>query len=863
VSSAISRPSPLLCLYLLKTNAYVAEDQNPSLLIPLSRSADFLLVCDSHISLYKRVLSGPPSREKSDFHEHILAPLRPGAGKGTPRWVQWDKAPRHPDFAKEAFYIAREDGMVVYVERGQMDTLGISEAGRWPYPIDTAFACLNVDNSEFAHSYPDVLISGGIGSDGHLCRVGAWPKEYTYALPASETHVFSALESIPNWTPLTDMAITRLSEPQSPDTRDRAGIYVASGEAPHGQISELRRGLKALVQESFEGMKGCTGVYIVDRGRGRRAHHHEANETKQDYVTFVVAFPLESLVIRAVRTLFDGSSSQHEPGVAWDGGTWEITELPLPTNIPEYQAGRSEENIMGAIRDEETISACAWNDKYAVQITRTKGKILHRPVLDTEDSWTFPHPLLQAATVPGNKFIAVTFRKENQAVLKLVRILEDGKFSRFQYQNPEYLLPCDPTCLELSIHYGVAHVFVGTIDSGVLLFLVQLDEDEAGWLSRPPVIEARLESRTASEVRMVCESAVLLTTKDGPQLVCGTRNGFIVSMTLERRPEGELLFRLEPLVRTYTGYIGYGVLFTHLTRMGTTAVLISPCATDSSSAFVACGPDFCRLRATSRNHPPIDIDSVWLVDPRKPAYMQGPLAAIDQLAFLTGTDTGTDLSGFMLAVSGEQMVFAQLDSDRRWSSHDIPSPILEKGKVIPRSLATTTTPKRLTYLEQMTTGLHRLAVATVDIKEERAPPNAYRVMHSSIKLISLYDEQAAEDVDIKEEDEASSALNKLVTAEFALKHYERVYSMIEWTYPDDRGHKYHFIIVGTGVTEALGNESGRRLFFKAGKSGLKLQKETTYRDGPMRCMAVYDTKQIVTIIGKTLQLEEYDPSEGR
>jgi hypothetical protein len=844
----------------LKTNAYIAGDKNPSLLIPLSRSADFLLVCDRHISLYRRVLSGPPLREETAFQEHILAPLRPGAGKGTPRWVQWDRAPRNPDFAKEAFYIAREDGMVVYVERGLMDTLDISEAGSWPYPIDTAFACLNVDNSEFAQSYPDVLISGGVGSDGHLCRLGAWPKEYAHALPASESHVFSALESIPNWTPLTDMAITRSPGLRSPDARARATVYVASGEAPHGQISELRRGIKALVDHSFEGMKGCTGVYVVDHGRPE-ASHGEHNR-RQCYITFVLAFPLESLVIRAVRTLYDGSFSQNEPNVAWDGGIWEMTELPLPTNSPDHSTGKGEETVLVAIRDEETLSACAWNDQYAVQITRTKAAILLRPALNIEDISTFPHSLLQADTVPGIPYIATTFRKDNQAFLKLLRIREDGKFSQVQSENPEYRLPHEPTCLKLMLHDKVAHIIVGTVDSGILIFTVGEERDET--LSSPPLFEERLETLTAHGVRMMCESAILLATRDGTQLVCGTRNGFIASVTLERRGKGEL-HRLEPLSRADWGYLGsYRLVSTHLTKMGATAVLVSPCATDFSSAFVACGADFCRLRATSRGHSPIDIDSVWLVEPRNATYMQGPLAAIHQLPLSLGTkSSGRDLGGFMLAVLGEQMVFAQLDSDLRWSSYDAPSPIIEKGKVIPRSIATSTTPKRLAYLEQMTTGLHKLAVATVEIKEERAPPNGYRVMHSSIKLVTPNDEQTTEDDEAKEENEAGSTPNRLITAEFALKHYERVYSMIEWVYMVDGVHKYHFIIVGTGVTEGPERESGRRLFFKAGKSGLKLQKETTYKEGPVRCMAMYDNKLIVTIIGKTLQLEEYNPTEGR
>jgi hypothetical protein len=831
------------------TDSHVVEDRTPSLLIPLSRSADFLLVCDRHISLYRHILSGRPSRETCAIPDYIMAPLRPGASKSAPRWVQWSRAPRNPDFAKEAFYIAREDGMVAYVERGQSGTLEISEAGSWPYPIDTAFACLSVDNSEFAQSYPDVLISGGVGSDGHLCRVGAWPNEYAYTLPASESHVFSALESIPNWTPLTDMAVSRLPGPQSPDARYRAAIYVASGESPHGQVSELRHGLKALVEESFEAMTGCTGVYILDHGSG--ALRHEGLETRQHYVTFVIALPSESLVIRASRTLFDGSLTQDEPSLAWDGGTWEMTELPLD----------GEDTVMAAIQDEETLSACAWNDGTAIQITRTTAKILHRPSLVEMVSLTFPHMLLQAAVVLGSKTLAVTFRKDNQAVLKLLSISSDGRFLGLQPQANEHSLPCDPTCLETMEYGGVAHVLVGTIDSQIHLFTVQSHED--GDQSLALSASTRLANNTADEVGMVCESAVMLTTRTGPQLVCGTRNGYAISMYLDRQ-QGEYPYSMLLANTDIDITENYTITSKSAIRMGSTAVLISPCATDRSSAFVACGPDFCRLRATSRDHTPIDIDSVWLVDPRNPAYIQGPLAAIAQLPFSAGTDTlGRDLGGFMLAVLGKKMVFAQLDSDRSWSGHDSPLPIFEKGKVVPRSLSTSSTPKRLADLAQYKADQHKMAVATIELKEERASPNGYRMMHSSIKLVCLDDDPAAEEAGVKDESEASSASRKIITADFPLEHYERVYSMIEWTYVKDDGHKYHFIIVGTGIMEGPGRESGRRLFFKAGRSELKLQKKSVYKDGPVRCLAMYDKNRLLTIFGTTLQVDDYNPALTR
>jgi hypothetical protein len=449
------------------------------------------------------------------MQESILAPLRSGTSKGTPRWVQWDKPPRNPDFAKEAFYIAREDGMVIYVERGQADTLDIVEAGSWPYPIDTAFACLDVDNSEFARSYPDVLISGGTGTDGHLCRVGAWPKEYAFTLPYSETNVFASLDSLPNWAPLTDMSITQLPGLHSQGERVRASIFITRGETPHGEISELRRGLKALVDDSFGGMKGCTGVWLVDYGSGTLSY--ESSDIRQHYVTFIVAFPLESIVIRALRTQLQGSASQNDPGVAWHGEVWEKTQLPAENDVKHDDI----------IRDEETLSVCIWSDQFTIQVTRQEARILRRPVLEGVDSFSFPNLLLGAATKPGFPFIAATFREDGQAVLDIHPVSNDGAFATGGDGNPRFNLPCDPTCIELMHVNGAPHIFVGTVDSGICL----LSLNKAGSLTC--VFDERLENNSLEKVHMVCESAVLLSSRGRQQLVCGTRNGFMVFITLE------------------------------------------------------------------------------------------------------------------------------------------------------------------------------------------------------------------------------------------------------------------------------------------------------------------------------------------
>lgn len=498
-----------------------SEYRKTSLLIPLSRSPDFLLICDRHITLCRHILSGPPHCDTIPVLPGLLPPLRPGDGKDIPRWVQWHRAPRNPEFSKEAFYVAREDGRVLYVQLGDENTVEMSDAGSWPYPIDTAFACLTVDNSERSQSFPDVLIAGGSGSDGHLFKVGAWPDEYQHAPKDFEPLAFSFVEPISSWAPLADMSVTRLPEFQIPQGRDRASILVANGKAPNGEISELRQGLRALVDDSFGGMKGCTGLWIIDHG----THTSEPDSnTRQHYATFIITLPPESLVIRATRSVSLSAEDQNDLLNSHENDVWEKIQIPNGNEIIQDHV----------IRDDETIGACLWTDHLVIQIARNEARVLRRPTLEGVDALVFSNALLRATTKASCPFIAIAFRENDRIVLELIRILDDGKFSSGAEKTLRQDLPCEPTCLDLVTLDGIWHIFVSTTDSRICLLRVS----DSGMLGS--VCDAFLETDTSSGPRTVCESVAILSFKEERILICGMRDGRLLSMTLQSDNERKL-----------------------------------------------------------------------------------------------------------------------------------------------------------------------------------------------------------------------------------------------------------------------------------------------------------------------------------
>jgi hypothetical protein len=505
-----SHPSHVLTL---------SEDHNPSLLIPLLRAPDFLLVFDTHIAIYKDVLSGDPGRFPTPIIAPIHPSLLPGDSTFRPRWVAWDRAPRNPEFLKEAFYIAREDGRIMYAERGT-DSVEQEEAGDWPYRVDTAFACLSVDNSEFSRQFPDVLIAGGIGNDGLLCKLGAWPAEYPFASSYSSTNQLTYVEPIPNWTPLNDLSVTQLPGVRVPHERERFSIVVANGSAPHGEVSELRYGLQAVIDDSFGGMDGCTGIWNLDYGS--QTVDDNDRSAMQHYATFAITLPPQTLLIRITRT-----QRESAPGASKEG-TWNATQIPTG-NEPLND---------GVLRDTETLSACVLSEHFALQVTRKGANILRRPDLHCHDSITYEGSILVAATKPDYSLIAIAFRESTvqsseNTFLEIKQVGLDGRIVNPLRQAIRTSLMCDPTCMEIMDIEGRACVLVGTFDSELLIFRVNDDHILSGILSD------NLENAVVGEKQVLLESAVMLTVRDSAMLVCATRSGYLLSSRLMKSSPGK------------------------------------------------------------------------------------------------------------------------------------------------------------------------------------------------------------------------------------------------------------------------------------------------------------------------------------
>lgn len=288
--------------------------------------------------------------------------------------------------------------------------------------------------------------------------------------------------------------------------------------------------------------------------------------------------------------------------------------------------------------------------------------------------------------------------------------------------------------------------------------------------------------------------------------------------------------------------------------MGPTSAQVMPSSTDASAAFVACGSDFCRLSYAVDELCVLKIDSIWFSDHLDPGYLQSSVAATCQVPLLQGSHAvERNLGGFLFAVSGDRLLFTQLNADKAWSNTGYWLQPQHESKAVPRKLLTHAKPTNAVYMKS----LRKIVVSAIEAKEGRPPPSGYRVMHSVISLIHASDETLQ---DLEVEGELGLQLaNRLIVAQYILEHAERVYSIVEWPYEDSNGKRYCMVIIGTGITTGPGKERGRRLIFNAGKSGtrLDLQKESKY-DQAVYCIAMYGTQATLSAIGKTLCFDEFE-----
>jgi hypothetical protein len=357
-----------------------------------------------------------------------------------------------------------------------------------PFPVDKAFAALKIGCPQNPQAY--VFLAAGVTSDGCVLKVEPC------AIGGSKilTHL------IPNWAPINDLQVAATRSKETMALHDT--IVIASGRAPYGAIAELSREIKVPIEDYADGMQGCTDIWVIHYEKGQL----NANEDliKSPYAVLLVNMPLETVLLRVIRR----------------NGRWDLEQ------------GIAESGDTGAINlQEETLCAATIGDKFAVQINRSEALIVDRPTLALIDSFKFTEKVFAAATGYGIPYVAIAYRSGEHPILEVVEVSETGEFdSRIHIQ-----LACEPTCIQIMDLDGLPHVLVGTSDANVYIFKITLS-------SLDRLCEFNLN--TGNDERgmnrlSVCENAALLEYGNERTLICGTRDGLLVSLALVTSTSGK------------------------------------------------------------------------------------------------------------------------------------------------------------------------------------------------------------------------------------------------------------------------------------------------------------------------------------
>lgn len=471
-------------------------EQIPLLLIPLTMSAAFMLICETQIAIYKGILTRSTA-VRIDQLEHMEAPEEPGSSKRLPLWTQWARPMRGKEYRlsnQDGVYLCREDGVVRYLRID--DKLGHKidsshRAGMLKVNIDTAFASIDLG----VH-HTDLLAAGG-----DLCNGGLW------IFPPRKDP--SQKVMIPNWTPMIDYTTAPVSHSiqttlglparTDPSPIDHSRIFACTGKgARHGAITEMRYGIEAV--------KIGPTMEVGDINEGGILQIWALNDPTNGGTYLIVAHPTVTSL------LF----------IASDG-----TELVQV------------EESFGLDYDTRTIAADITAEGFLIQVTE-KSIIAASPNAHAPrfESRCDDERIVAASIkkIQSNESTVLTAVRDDQGCrLHLGYFTPDNTRTVFKQLGDSVLLPSEPSCISIQWIWGQLFAFVATTVGSIQVFRAALGSTFS------PVHEYSFEGHFA-----VCESIAMITLRTDSAhllehaLVCGLRNGAVQILCLRHLgPSGE------------------------------------------------------------------------------------------------------------------------------------------------------------------------------------------------------------------------------------------------------------------------------------------------------------------------------------
>ncbi|THC99390.1 hypothetical protein EYZ11_001114 [Aspergillus tanneri] len=447
------------------------EDRLPTMLIPLTKTASFMLITTTSMSIYRSRVD--PRRLPTRYplpapdHESHRSPL----------WTRWARPLRNWIYNQkhDDIYLCREDGRIFYLgigNDGEVETQ--TQLGQLCCDVDAAFDILDI-----GHEGGDLLLAAGNTGDGGLF------------VQKARDHP-RCVQKFMNWTPVTDSVLVKSTrhDPSGVDVgADRMFVCSASSFA-RGAIVELRHGIEAQIglAVSLEELSGTRDIWTMSDG---------ANGG----VFVLTSDPVSSVLLYLSANFGDDICAVDEV----DSGL-------------DFSA--------------QTLAAGCTNSGVVIQVT---DKAIHLGATsDYFSSFRFHydagHSITIAAVDGPSCLIAVAVRAQHEIHLHIKRLTSESNQLQLSNVGDFMRIPYEPVCISIETFGTDYFVFIGTGNGIILVY--HLGQNSVTFLSEE-LVDVEMGDDISKAIDSI--STISMTSEGLPNeyvLLCGLRSGILVPFGL-------------------------------------------------------------------------------------------------------------------------------------------------------------------------------------------------------------------------------------------------------------------------------------------------------------------------------------------
>lgn len=456
----------------------------PNLLIPLTKSSNYLLITPSFIVINRNPLGADPKLVKKRCSD--LVPKTPTI------WAKWARPYRHPRYDKlhDDIFLCREDGRLTYVEiDNKSQIVSINVIGQLDCEVDAAF-----DTIDFNHPSHggDLLIAGGsTGHGGLFIQIARQNPE--------------CVQRFINWAPVFDTAIVppfqkkaRHETDTAKDLSDDLHLYVSSASSNNsGAVYEFRHGYEAQIGMiiPLEDYTTAQAVWVIPDYLG-------------DGTFFLISDPVSSALMHLSRS----DSGEDDEIYAVDGSS-----LSLDLSTHTLAAGYTSHAVM-------------------LQITpqAVRSVLLTKPELNRVSEFSIDQTAFVAAINGELGLVAIALRSEQGLSIQVGILNDDFLDINFAVLQVEH----EPISIMIEALKDDVYVFTGTSDGRIAYYRVKLDEIV--------YVGEYMLNLPEDHVSKAIESIVLVdwVGTEKAALYCGLRGGLLISLEAISKPMSQSLIIL-------------------------------------------------------------------------------------------------------------------------------------------------------------------------------------------------------------------------------------------------------------------------------------------------------------------------------